>query len=213
MDTFGKQTLRNWVKEILQTLPEEYKQHASHSICQHLKQFLLSLTTLPTALLGFIPFRDEPDLTPFYGEIRRLFPHMHIGFPRMEGSHLAFHQWSSSPVPGMGKGGTYGWEYGPFGTIQPSPSLPQLGKEIPWGESPIVLVPGRVFDRHGGRIGRGKGYYDRFLRSLRQSRTDGKTNIDVLAVGICFSVQVIEGVPRTEQDEPIDHLITEEGVI
>jgi len=211
LDTFDKQTLRNRAKEILQTLPEEYKKGASHSICQHLNRYLLSLSTLPTALLGFIPFPDEPDVTPLYREICSLFPYLPIGFPRVEGNALAFYRWSSSRLPKNGV--TPEWVHGSFGTIEPSPSLPQFGRDIPWGTCPVVLVPGRVFDRQGGRIGRGKGYYDRFLRSLRQRVTDGEKNIEVIAIGICFLVQVVTEVPRTEQDEPIDHLITEEGVL
>jgi len=199
------------VKKILQALPEEYKKVASHSICQHLQRYLLSLSASPTTLLGFIPFPDEPDVIPFYWEIHSLFPQLPIGFPRVEGNALAFYRWSSSWLPK--NGGTPEWEPGSFGILEPSPSLPQFGKEIPWGTRPIVLVPGRVFDRQGGRIGRGKGYYDRFLRSLRRRLSDGRKNIEVIAIGICFSVQVITEVPRTEQDEPIDHLITEEGMV
>lgn len=210
METFPKQKIRKQAKESLDTLSEEFKRNASLYIYQHLRHYLQSLPTLPSSLLGFIPLADEPDIRPFYREVSSSFPHLPIGFPRVVGEDLAFHRWTSKALPGDAPAESPpdpAWEIGSFGIPSLSPSLPLFGKDIPWGESPLVLVPGRAFDRQGGRMGRGKGYYDRFLRSLRQQR------IDVQAVGICFSIQLVKDVPRTEQDEPIDHLITEEGLV
>jgi len=210
LDTFRKRNLRIQVKERLNTLPEEFKRRASLSICQHLLRYLQSLSTPPSSLLGYIPQPEEPDSRPFYREVASLFPHLPIGFPRVEGEDLAFYRWTGRTLPGEAPVGfptDPAWEIGSFGIPSPSPSLPRFGKDIPWGKSPLVLVPGRVFDRQGGRIGRGKGYYDRFLRDLRQK------GIDVKAVGICFFIQLVEEVPRTESDEPIDQLITEEGIV
>jgi len=210
LDTFRKQNLRKGAKERLNTLPEEFKRRASLSICQHLLHYLQSLPTPPSSLLGYIPQAEEPDTKPFYREVASSFPTLPIGFPRVEEKDLAFYLWMSKTLPGdapVESPPDPAWEIGSFGIPSPSPSLPQFGKDIPWGDSPLVLVPGRVFDRQGGRIGRGKGYYDRFLRALRQK------GIAVRAVGICFTIQLVEEVPRTESDEPIDHLITEEGVL
>lgn len=230
METFYKQNLRNRAKESLKALSEEYKKNASQAICQHLRTYIRSLDPPPSSLLGFIPFQDEPDLNPFYREVRGLYSNLPVGFPRVQGRDLVFHQWTSSHLPGRPRVASGApadsktpldlevpqptevpeksleWQIGALGTIEPSPSLPRFGTDLPWGEHPLVLVPGRVFDRQGGRIGRGKGYYDRFLRSLR------KHGINVTAVGICFFIQVVQEVPRTEQDEAVDHLITEEGV-
>lgn len=209
-DTFPKQKFRKQVKGSLDTLPEEFKRSASLSICRHLQHYLQSLPTLPSSLLGFIPLADEPDTRPFYREVSSSFPPLPIGFPRVVGEDLAFYQWTSRVLPGdvlVESLSDLAWEIGSFGIPSPGPSLPQFGKDIPWGQCPLVLVPGRVFDRQGGRIGRGKGYYDRFLRSLRQK------GIGVQAVGICFSIQLVGEVPRTEQDEPVDYLITEEGTV
>lgn len=233
MDTFDKGTLRNRGKKALQALSEEHKKSASCSICKHLHAYLKSLDPFPSALLAFIPLPDEPDIRPFYREVCSLYPHLPIGFPRVEGEELAFYRWASSYLPEEGRAkdtekdpafyrcpsqtfpasaeeGVHtasGWGIGSYGILEPSPSLPRFGKDIPWGRSPLILVPGRVFDRQGGRIGRGKGYYDRFLRSLRLKGFEG------LSVGICFSVQVVERLPITQQDESVDCIITEEGVL
>lgn len=94
-----------------------------------------------------------------------------------------------------------GWETGPYGILEPS---------VPAGVEPllsgwdIVVVPGLAFDRRGNRLGRGFGYYDRFLGSLPES---------VLRVGIACESQLIPEVPVDAWDVPVHALVTEDGVI
>ena len=58
-------------------------------------------------------------------------------------------------------------------------------------EIDCILVPGLAFDRAGGRLGRGAGYYDRFLPSLRP---------DAAVVGLCFDEQLVDRVPIDRND-------------
>ena len=67
----------------------------------------------------------------------------------------------------------------------------------------LVVVPGRAFDKLGGRIGRGRGYYDRLLSVGGVRR---------LAVGVAYECQVVERVPREEHDRDVDCLVTEMGL-
>lgn len=62
-----------------------------------------------------------------------------------------------------------------------------------------VLVPGLAFDTRGGRLGRGAGYYDRFL-----SRLNPRTRI----IGVCHDWQVVERVPMDEHDVRMHALLT-----
>jgi 5-formyltetrahydrofolate cyclo-ligase len=64
----------------------------------------------------------------------------------------------------------------------------------------LVVVPGRVFDTEGGRLGRGLGYYDRFLAERR-----GRS----VVVGTAYECQVAERVPRETHDVRMDLLVTE----
>jgi 5-formyltetrahydrofolate cyclo-ligase len=81
---------------------------------------------------------------------------------------------------------------------------PVSGVPIPFGDIDLVIAPALGFDRHGNRLGRGGSYYDRFFanESLAASRC-----------GLAFSEQVVDAVPTTETDQPVDFLVTEEGVI
>lgn len=67
----------------------------------------------------------------------------------------------------------------------------------------LVVVPGLAFDARGNRLGRGAGYYDRFL-----ARPVSKE-----VVGLAFSWQIVSEVPHDPWDVPMDGVVTEEGVI
>ena len=66
----------------------------------------------------------------------------------------------------------------------------------------LLVVPGRAFDTTGGRLGRGRGYYDRLLMAGAGGR---------LVVGAAYECQVVEHVPREEHDRDVDCLVTETG--
>lgn len=73
---------------------------------------------------------------------------------------------------------------------------------VPPQEIDLVLVPGTAFDRTGGRIGQGGGYYDRFLPRTR-----------ALRAGVCHEFAMLDHVPCTAHDVHMDVLITPAGVI
>lgn len=63
----------------------------------------------------------------------------------------------------------------------------------------VVIVPGMAFDAEGHRLGRGKGYYDRFLNQIPDS----------YKIGICFSFQMQSSVPSGRYDIAMNEVITE----
>lgn len=67
----------------------------------------------------------------------------------------------------------------------------------------IIILPMLGFDRTGGRIGYGAGYYDRFLSK----------NPDLKKIGIAFAFQEIDALPVDENDVRMDMIITEDGVV
>jgi 5-formyltetrahydrofolate cyclo-ligase len=67
----------------------------------------------------------------------------------------------------------------------------------------LVLAPGVAFDRRGGRLGYGKGYYDRLLRRVRP---------DALVAGLAFECQLVEAIPVTPRDVAMDLVVTEKAI-
>ena len=64
----------------------------------------------------------------------------------------------------------------------------------------VALIPGVAFDAQGHRLGRGKGYYDRFLRMLESFP-------HVRKIGVCFDFQKVAEVPVDEHDMAVDEVI------
>jgi prolyl-tRNA editing enzyme YbaK/EbsC (Cys-tRNA(Pro) deacylase) len=67
----------------------------------------------------------------------------------------------------------------------------------------VILVPGLAFDRDGGRLGRGMGYYDRLLARLPRG---------VAVVGVTVDGAVVDSVPMGDSDQKVGWLATEFGV-
>ncbi len=76
---------------------------------------------------------------------------------------------------------------------------PETFAEWPTGRG-LLVVPGRVFDTEGGRVGRGRGYYDRFL---------GSASLRAVVAGAAYECQVVEKVPRELHDAGVEWLVTE----
>lgn len=89
-------------------------------------------------------------------------------------------------------------EVHPFGYRQPGPDAPEVSPRI----VEAVLVPGVLFDRRGGRLGHGKGYYDRLLGSMRPRP---------YLIGVTLERRVVPTIPVDRDDIPMDALITEHG--
>lgn len=70
------------------------------------------------------------------------------------------------------------------------------------GDLDLVLVPGLAFDVEGNRLGRGGGFYDRFLPRAASA----------LRIGVCWSGQVIDRVPAGDGDARVHMLLTEDGL-
>ncbi len=79
----------------------------------------------------------------------------------------------------------------------------ELGKEVAPEQLDCAMVPGVAFDRNGGRLGNGAGYYDRLLKNVRT---------DALLIGVCFESQLVEQVVMDAHDVAMDRVITENAL-
>lgn len=80
---------------------------------------------------------------------------------------------------------------------------PKQGQPIPPSMIDLIVAPGLAFDAHGRRLGRGGGFYDRFLARTRNS---------AVRVGIAFDRQIIDDIPTQDHDVMVDIVITERRI-
>ena len=93
---------------------------------------------------------------------------------------------------------------GMYKILEPKPELRALPeKQCTAEELDLVMVPGVAFDRHGARMGHGKGYYDKLLQHARR---------DTPLVALAFECQLFPEVPVAGHDIFMDKIITEAGV-
>lgn len=148
--------------------------------------FLQSIDVGPTVTVsGFLPIGSEIDTRPLLRKV--LAQGGDICLPAViERDHpLQFRQWRDGD-PLIDED---------FGTKAPAPTAKTV-------EPDILIVPLLAFDRAGYRLGYGGGFYDRSLEQLRRSKT-------VLAVGVAYAGQETGSVPRDENDQPLDWIVTE----
>ncbi|SFE92065.1 5-formyltetrahydrofolate cyclo-ligase [Sulfitobacter brevis] len=151
----------------------------------HLSAVLAGYRGVP--LSGFMPIRTEIDPVPAMAEASA---HGPVGVPVIlqAGRPLAFSRWS--PDAAM--------VAGPFGAL-----IPEVADFL---EPEILIVPLLAFNRSGGRLGYGGGFYDRTLELLRSKRP-------TLAIGFAFAGQEVDDLPLEATDQPLDMIVTEAGVI
>ena len=87
-----------------------------------------------------------------------------------------------------------------FGILEPKDTKKEI---IP----DLIMVPLVAFDARLNRIGYGKGYYDRSLQKI--SETKKKT----ISLGIAYSFQKCDSIPVNKHDFKLDYIFTERGII
>lgn len=173
-----KQTLRAWALESLRALGAEARAEKSRAIRRH-------LGGVQGLIFGFAPLRLEPDwLSDWAGA--------EIALPRIEGERLIFHR-VAEPERDLC--------LGQFGAREP---FSKDATRVSLEDAAAILVPGLAFDGQGGRLGRGGGFYDRFLEA-----SGGKAR----RIGVCFACQLVERVPLEAHDARLDAIVTEDGWI
>jgi 5-formyltetrahydrofolate cyclo-ligase len=85
----------------------------------------------------------------------------------------------------------------PLGPLAPRSGLP----EVPYDALELMVIPGLAFDFQGYRLGRGKGFYDKTLEGFSGVR-----------LGIAYGFQVVQRLPRSQWDEPMQWVATEDNL-
>ncbi len=130
----------------------------------------------------FVGQASEPDLMGLLGKGGKRFC-----FPRVCATELEFRECGAAGL----------LVAGPWDLLEPDPA--RCGLVEP-GEIDLICVPGLAFTEAGMRLGRGGGFYDRFLRRLRPG---------ALKIGVCFKAQLVPEIPHEPHDIAVDRVVTE----
>jgi len=96
---------------------------------------------------------------------------------------------------------------GAFGIREPGPDCGLWSPDAcNTGASVLIIVPGLAFSADGKRLGRGKGFYDRYLGRLAAS------GCRFTAVGFCFACQILREIPVDSYDKAVDMVVSEQGL-
>lgn len=177
-----KQKARTFIQQKRSHLTGDQRDKASNDILKSLTE-LPELQTAKTVYC-FISIRQEPETRPIIEYL--LMNGKRVCVPKCKRHGIMDARLIKSlddltPMP-------------PFGIPEPP-----AGSEIADPATiDFAIVPGLAFDRKGGRLGRGMGYYDRYLRGCAAYRC-----------GICFDAMLFEQIPAGSMDVPMDTILTE----
>jgi len=191
----AKEKLRREMRARLRGMSPDLRAETSLVICQVAANLPAFLKSRCVAL--FAPLPSEPDVHPLIEEAwaqgkRVVLPLMikHGAVPELDWHEVA--SWDDVVVPG---------QLGTLGLREPDPlRCPR----VPLAKLDCVFVPGVAFDPEGFRLGRGGGFYDRFLSQAPPA---------LPCVGLMFSLQKISAVPREPHDQALRSVITEDGLV
>lgn len=141
-----------------------------------LHRWLLAHPGLHTVAV-YSPLPGEVELSAAVAE----HPSIRWVYPKVSGLHLTFHS-GNDHRPGA------------FGILEPHDDSP----EVPLQEIDAIVCPGLAFDMNGGRLGRGRGLYDRLLAQARP---------DTIKLGVCFPEQLVVDTFSEAHDMRMDEVL------
>lgn len=177
-----KALLRKELRKKLGALTPKERENRSQEILGRLfrhPKFLEARSLLTYLAVGF-----EVETRPILAEARRRGKRVYI--PRLDSQKKRM--WMIE-VTGREK-----LKPNRYGILEPPFNSKRVGNPK---ELDLAIIPGLGFDREGGRIGRGEGYFDRFLAEARKA----------CKIGLAFECQIVERIPREPHDVGVDEVI------
>jgi len=180
-----KQKLRKRMRQKLQLMTEVQRQQASGAMWHLLRASPVWSKT--SRILAFVPLTEEPPLLDFLFSCGR-----EVAAPAVSSTGLIYSLVQSrrdlEPRPLDAAGARV--------LLEPMAHCPRVFPAA----GDLALVPGLAFTTAGTRLGRGGGFYDRFL-----------ADFPGVSVGVCFSTQIVPELPREPHDQVVRMVCSEEG--
>ena len=175
-----KQELRKRINQLIKENSENLGKW-SEEICQ--KIICSELFKNAPVLLAFEPLPDEPDIRPVIQAALNANKKVFLPKIKPDSCFMDFFPFTENTKI----------EPGSFGILEPQENENALCLSDLY--TSLVLVPGRAFCIDGTRLGRGKGFYDRYFQNK---------SVKTILAGVCFPCQLVESLPSTETDVPMD---------
>lgn len=185
-----KKKLRRCISEQLRLINSEERVLRSEKISNYLYQDLRLKSGQIIAFFAGIP--SEPDLSKLMTQYWREGVRVVLLKIEEETSRMEAYEVRSSEDLHVGK----------FKVMEP---IPIESRRVGVRDLEVILIPGLSFHPvTGARLGRGKGYYDRYLVEAKER---------LLKVGVCFEMQLNDEVQSEAHDIPVDWVVHEKGKI
>lgn len=179
-----KDSIRNSVGEKRSALSDAQVKQKSLLISDYL--YSLDVFKLSNSIALYSPIQNEVITESIFN--KAIQAEKEVYFPRVNGSSLDFHRIDKLEQLKTGN----------FGVLEPQGYLYKANTE----DIDLYVLPGLAFDRFGNRLGYGKGYYDRALANISESKK----------VGLSYNLQILDSVPIDEDDRKVGIIVTELGV-
>ena len=172
-----KTEIRKQMKGLNTALSSEQREELSARIFNEAERLPAFARAKVVAL--FASLKDEPLTAP---ALERWSRSKRIVLPRVEGDIMRFYDYDPASMNDSGS----------FGISEPEATALCRPEEIDF-----IIVPGVAFTAAGMRLGRGKGFYDKYL---------SQPGFRAFKAGVCYPHQVVEELPADPFDVPVDHL-------
>ena len=175
-----KKSLREKLRQELRSIPLIQLQAMSRQLAEAVE--VHERFQAARVVMLFYPLPDEPDLRPL---MQRYHTCKTLLLPVVRGSEIQLRRYTGEDALRVGA----------YGIREP------VGEDFSdFSHIDLVLVPGMAFTHDGRRLGRGGGYYDRFL---------SQPDIHAYTLGVCFPFRIIDFVPTDPHDVNVDEVLND----
>lgn len=173
-----KSELRRAIRADIRSLSVEERAEAARQIAAEIEcdeRFRAART-----VAAFMPLGDEP---PLREAVERWAQTKRVVVPKVEGDQMSFYDFRAEQM-----------SPGAFGIDEP-----QCSELCPPEQIEVMVVPAVGFTRRGARMGRGRGYYDRYLGVAEAAH--------IYKIGTCFACQLVDELPTEPHDVAMDRVV------
>lgn len=183
----NKKELRHYVRTLKDEHTPDEKRQMAETVCTRI--LMHPRVKEANVILAYWSLPDEVDSHELVNELWK--QGKRILLPKViSNTEMTIHEFQGMESMAMGA----------FGIMEPTtPSIELYNETTTNPEEPatlLALIPGMAFSKDGHRLGRGKGYYDRFLSRTR-----------IYKIGVCYPFQLLDTIPYDDYDIKMDEIV------